>query len=190
MKRSSLALAPLALAALASACGGSSGKTSTAAAGAGYGGGQATTSASNGDASATAASGTTAVVTTKTNAKYGAILAGQKDLTLYLWLADKGARSACTGQCAAVWPPLLTKGTPKATGAVKASLLGTTARADGTTQVTYAGHPLYYFVQDKSPAAATGQGSQGFGAGWYVLSASGEGVGVPATAATSSGSAW
>jgi predicted lipoprotein with Yx(FWY)xxD motif len=71
---------------------------------------------------------------------------------LYLFEADTGTTSTCTGACAQVWPQLLTSGpAPVATGAAQASLVGTSPRSDGTRQITYDGHPLYYFAGDKAP---------------------------------------
>ena len=87
------------------------------------------------------------VVGTKTSS-LGTFLVDAKGRALYLWDADHGAKSACSGACAQAWPPLTTTTTPKASGAVKASLLGTTKRADGSREVTYAGHPLYYYAGD------------------------------------------
>lgn len=83
------------------------------------------------------------------------------------------ATTKSAGACAGYWPPLVVKGKPTATRAAKQALLGTTRRADGTTQVTYAGHPLYRFVQDTRPGQTTGQNLHDFGAGWYVLVAAG-----------------
>ena len=81
--------------------------------------------------------------------------------------------SVCSGACAQAWPPATNTGTPKASGAVKASLLGTTKRADGSSEVTYAGHPLYTFAGDTQPGQTTGQGSNGFGAPWWVVTPAG-----------------
>ncbi len=72
--------------------------------------------------------------------------------------------------CAAYWPPLLTRGKPRAAAGAKQSLLGVSRRADGRSQVTYAGHPLYRFAQDTKRGQTAGQDLQLFGAGWYVLS--------------------
>lgn len=93
--------------------------------------------------------------------------------TLYLFRADHGTTSACYGQCAVYWPPLLTSGKPVASGRVTAALLGTTKRKDGKLQVTYKGHPLYTFVQDTKAGQTTGEGSKNFGASWYALAPSG-----------------
>jgi predicted lipoprotein with Yx(FWY)xxD motif len=95
---------------------------------------------------------------------------------LYLWVADKGSKSVCSGECAVDWPPLTTKGTPSAGGGVKAGELGTSARADGAKQVTYNGHPLYYFEGDSGPGTTTGQGSPQFGAKWWLVAPNGAAI--------------
>jgi predicted lipoprotein with Yx(FWY)xxD motif len=107
----------------------------------------------------------------------GGILVDGRGRTLYLFEKDRRGRSTCGSGCTTYWPPLSTHGKPAAGHGVKASLLGVTHRADGTTQVTYGGHPLYRFVQDTRPGQTTGQDSQAFGAGWYVLSAAGKKIG-------------
>ena len=75
--------------------------------------------------------------------------------TLYLFEKDKRDRSACASTCATYWPPLLTHGKPAAGKGIQGSLLGITHRAGGEAQVTYAGHPLYRFVQDTPPVRRT-----------------------------------
>src|SRR6266516_4584841 len=104
----------------------------------------------------------------------GRILVDSKGITLYDFVVDKGTTSACYGACAALWPPLLTHGKPVAGPGVKASLLGTTKRKDGKVEVTYGGHPLYYFVSDRKPGQTTGQGLNQFGGPWWVISAAGK----------------
>lgn len=106
--------------------------------------------------------------------EYWRILVDSKGITLYDFPADKGRTSVCYGACAALWPPLLTSGKPIAGPGVKGSLLGTTKRKDGKLEVTYNGHPLYYFVSDKKPGQMTGQGLNQFGAPWWVISAAGK----------------
>ena len=101
----------------------------------------------------------------------GTILVDGKGMTLYLFEKDKGGKSACDGACASAWPPVLTSGKAMPGQGVKASLLGTTMRPDGTTQVTYNHWPLYYYVADKAPGDTTGQDIDAFGAEWYVLDA-------------------
>jgi predicted lipoprotein with Yx(FWY)xxD motif len=106
----------------------------------------------------------------------GRILVDRKGITLYDFPPDKGTRSVCYGACAALWPPLITNGKPVAGPGVKASLLGTTKRSDGKFEVTYNGHPLYYFVSDRKPGQTTGQGLKQFGGPWWVISPAGKEV--------------
>src|SRR6195256_4689459 len=113
-----------------------------------------------------------------TNAKLGQILVDESGMTVYLFVADSGTASTCYTSCAAIWPPVLTDGAPQAGTGVQASLLGTTTRTDGKVEVTYAGHPLYYFIKDKAPGDVTGQAINGFGALWWVLSPSGAAIEV------------
>ena len=103
----------------------------------------------------------------------GQILVGANGKTVYVFLADKGMTSTCNGSCAQNWPPVTTTGTPHAAGGVSQALLGTTKRADGATQVTYHGHPLYYFIADTGPGMANGEGLNAFGALWEVVNAAG-----------------
>src|SRR3954471_3609885 len=123
------------------------------------------------------------------NSGLGSILVDSQGRTLYLWQADKGPKSACSGACAAAWPPLLTTGAPTAGSGAKASLLGTTKRSDGAEQVTYKQHPLYLFTGDSASGQTNGQGSTGFGAPWYVLAPSGSQItGSASTSGRGSGS--
>jgi predicted lipoprotein with Yx(FWY)xxD motif len=123
-------------------------------------------------ASASAASGGTTVMVQRS--ALGPIVVDSRGITLYDFPADKGIVSSCYGACAALWPPLVTKGKPIAGTGVKASLLGTTKRKDGKLEVTYNGHPLYYFVSDRKPGQLTGQGLNQFGAPWWVLTPAGK----------------
>jgi predicted lipoprotein with Yx(FWY)xxD motif len=106
--------------------------------------------------------------------RLGRILVDSKGITLYDFVADKGTTSVCYGACAALWPPLITKGRPIAGPGVRASLLGTTKRKDGKLEVTYKGHPLYYFVTDRRRGQTTGQSLDQFGGPWWVLSPAGK----------------
>ena len=106
--------------------------------------------------------------------KVGKVLVAANGRTLYLFTADK-SKSACYGQCASYWPPLIAQ-KPTAGAGLKASLLGTTKRRDGKLQVTYGGHPLYFFAQDKKPGNLNGQGFVHFGGAWWVVSAVGKKV--------------
>jgi predicted lipoprotein with Yx(FWY)xxD motif len=103
----------------------------------------------------------------------GKFLADSQGRAMYLWEADKSGTSTCTGACAAAWPPVTTTGMPTAGSGVDESLLGTVKRSDGTEQVTYNHHPLYYFAADTGAGMAKGQGSKAFGAGWYVVNSKG-----------------
>ena len=118
-----------------------------------------------------------ATVKARTTGKLGKILVNGSSQTLYLFEKDKNGKSACSGSCAAFWPPLLTKGKPVAGSGVTASKLGTTKRSDGTTQVTYNKHPLYRFKMDNNKVGATkGEGLDAFGAEWYVVGTNGKKV--------------
>lgn len=131
----------------------------------------ANTSPSTSPSPSPAATGTTIAVAT--NSKLGQILVDGNGITVYLFVHDTSTASTCYTSCAQIWPPVLTSGPPQAGTGATASLLGTTTRTDGKVEVTYAGHPLYYFVQDKQPGDATGQGVDGFGGLWWVLTPSG-----------------
>jgi predicted lipoprotein with Yx(FWY)xxD motif len=108
-----------------------------------------------------------------THSKFGNILVDGGGRTLYLFEADKTTASTCYSSCASLWPPLTVSGAVKAGPQVIASQLGTTKRTDGTTEVTYNGHPLYYYAPDAKPGDTSGQGLNQFGAGWYVLKRTG-----------------
>ena len=118
-----------------------------------------------------AAGGTTVAVATS---PLGRILVDGGGRTLYLFEKDTGTASTCDGSCASSWPPLTTTGAPEAGGGALAGKLGTTKRTDGKTEVTYNGHPLYYYAGDTTPGATSGQGLDQFGAEWDVLSPAGE----------------
>jgi predicted lipoprotein with Yx(FWY)xxD motif len=122
-------------------------------------------------ASSQAASGGAKVAVA--SSKLGRILVDARGHTLYLFAKDKHGMSSCAGQCAGFWPPLITSGKPHAAAGAKASLLGTTKRADGRLQVTYNHHPLYTFVKDTRKGQANGEGINFFGAEWDVLSPAG-----------------
>jgi predicted lipoprotein with Yx(FWY)xxD motif len=104
----------------------------------------------------------------------GKILVDAKGHTLYLFAKDKRSKSACSGQCATYWPPLLTGGKPIARTGAKASLLGMTRRSDGKMQVTYAGHPLYRFALDTKAGQTKGEGLDDFGGEWDAVTPSGK----------------
>jgi predicted lipoprotein with Yx(FWY)xxD motif len=160
---------------LAAGCGSSSKSSSATSAASAYPTANEQTTSSS--AATTPAPATGVAVTVKHSGKLGTILAvGSKKLTVYMFEGDKGAASSCSGACASVWPPVTTSGGSTASGAANSADLGTITRSDGTTQVTYKGHPLYFFAKDKDSGDAYGQGVKGFGADWYVLSPSGSKV--------------
>jgi predicted lipoprotein with Yx(FWY)xxD motif len=98
--------------------------------------------------SAQAATGAAARLSVRST-EYGKALFGPSGKVVYVFGADRGSTSRCYGVCATAWPPLLTGGAPLAGAGVEAKLLGTTKRKNGTLQVTYDGHPLYYYAADK-----------------------------------------
>lgn len=103
----------------------------------------------------------------------GMVLVDSKGMTLYDFRKDQGTESSCYGACEGFWPPLLTSGEPQPENGASASQLGTTERKDGKMQVTYAGHPLYTYVEDSSPGEANGNDVEKFGGEWYALNGEG-----------------
>jgi predicted lipoprotein with Yx(FWY)xxD motif len=156
-----------AVAMLAAACGGSTPAAS--------GGGTTSSTTSSPTSSSTTIPAPTTpadpAVTLKTEVgTAGVWLADQTGRTLYLFTVDKGATSGCYAACATTWPPLTTTGSVTVAGNASAGQVGTITRTDGTMQVTYAGHPLYYFGGDTSPGQVKGQGVQGV---WFLPGPSG-----------------
>jgi len=110
------------------------------------------------------------------NTDLGQILVDTQGRTLYLFAKDTGATSTCDGSCASYWPPVPVTGVPHAAGGASATSLGVITRADGAQELSYAGHPLYYFIGDTKAGQQHGQGVDQFGAKWYVLDATGTAV--------------
>jgi predicted lipoprotein with Yx(FWY)xxD motif len=109
----------------------------------------------------------------------GPVLVTGQGLTLYLFVPDHQGQSTCENMCAVQWPPLiLPKGVPRpvAGPGIKAALLGTTTRADGTVQITYNHWPLYRWLPDLHPGQATGQGLNNLGGLWWVMNVDGAAV--------------
>ena len=125
-------------------------------------------------AAAASASTSTSTISLRTTA-VGKVLVAANGRTLYLFTADKGKKSTCYGQCEGYWPPLFAD-SPTAGAGLKASMLGTTKRKDGKLQVTYGGHPLYFFAEDKKAGQIKGQGFVHFGGSWWVVSAAGTSI--------------
>ena len=160
------------LAFVAAGCGSSKSTNSSASAPAASAPAQTTPAATS--TGAAPAAGSATIVTSKPT-KLGTILAaGPKRLSVYLFEADTGPSSSCTGACTAVWPPVTSSAAPAAKGSVRGGELGVTVRQDGSRQVTYHGHPLYFYARDGDKSDAYGQGVKSFGAGWYVLAPSGK----------------
>lgn len=139
-------------------------------------GGSSGSSASQTPPTSTPAPGaaTGETIKTATVGSLGQVLVDGQGRTVYLFEKDKGTTSSCSGSCAAVWPPVATSAKPTAGPGADAAKLGTTRRSDGSTEVTYGGHPVYYYAPDgTAPGSAKGEGLNQFGAKWYTLSASG-----------------
>ncbi len=131
-------------------------------------------------AAASASAGSTALATGPklkiTDSDYGKILASGRGRALYLFTADQGKASNCSGDCATAWPPYIVKSKPVAGPGAKSGKVGTTRRSDGRLQATYAGHPVYFYEGDDEPGEVLCQAVNEFGGYWYVLRASGRAV--------------
>jgi predicted lipoprotein with Yx(FWY)xxD motif len=109
----------------------------------------------------------------------GTYLVDGSGRALYVFASDTSSASTCTGACATAWPPVIVSGKATAGSGVTASDLGTTKRADGATQVTYAGHPLYFYIGDASAGQTAGQGSNNYGGVWWIVDPSGNAIKTP-----------
>jgi predicted lipoprotein with Yx(FWY)xxD motif len=143
--------------------------------------------AASGSAAAGGSSSGSSVITTA-SASGGTILTDGSGRAVYLWVKDSSGMSACSGACASAWPPVTASGTTTTSGGAQTSDLGTITRSDGTKQVTYDGHPLYYYAGDSGPGMSTGQGSDEFGAKWWLVAPSGSDVTGSVTSFTVGGS--
>lgn len=126
----------------------------------------------------------------------GTYLTDSSGKTLYMFASDSSSTSSCNNACTSVWPPLTSKGAPSGSGGVTAGMLGTFTRSDGSKQVTYAGHQLYYYASDAKAGDTTGQGINSFGAKWWVLAPSGQpitsgaGSSAPSSSSGGGGGGW
>jgi predicted lipoprotein with Yx(FWY)xxD motif len=174
MKRLPMAVklgVPVAAGLLAAACGTAAGSTTAGSAPAG-----------------TPASGSTTATVIESHAGSAApFLTNSSGRAVYLWAADSMNKSMCSGACAQAWPPVTSMGQVTAAHGAKAADLGTITRSDGTKQVTYLGHPLYFFAGDSGAGQTNGQGSDSFGAKWWLVTPAGAKITV-ADAAASTGS--
>jgi predicted lipoprotein with Yx(FWY)xxD motif len=167
------ALSLTALVLIAAGCGGSSSSSSSSS--------QPSQPASGSAGS----SGSATTVSASESPELGMVLVDSEGFTVYTFAKDNGTTSSCYGACAEAWPPVIASGKPVAGEGATSSELGTTKRKDGTVQVTYAGHPLYTFAEDRKPGEANGNGVTAFGAEWNALDESGSAV---AASTTSGGS--
>jgi predicted lipoprotein with Yx(FWY)xxD motif len=175
MKRLPMAVklgVPVAAGLLAAACGTAAGSTTTGSTAAG-----------------TPASGSTTATVIESHAgSAGSFLTNSSGRAVYLWAADSMNKSTCSGACAGAWPPVTSMGKVTAANGAKAADLGTITRSDGTKQVTYLGHPLYYFAGDSGPGQTNGQGSDSFGAKWWLVTPAGMKITVADAAARAASS--
>jgi len=105
----------------------------------------------------------------------GTHLVGANGRTVYLWEGDSMNKSHCSSSCLSVWPAVTVAGKPTAGHGVNASAIAT-IKTDGKKQVTYEGHPLYYYAADSGAGSTSGQGSDGFGAKWWIVSPAGKAI--------------
>jgi predicted lipoprotein with Yx(FWY)xxD motif len=182
-------LASLAL--FLAACGSSSSSSSTS----NSASPAAATSAPSSTSTSSSAAAASGLTVGTANAHGHTYLTGSGGRAIYLWAADSHGKSSCSGSCAQAWPPVTTKGKPAAGSGVTASELSTITRSDGSEQVTYNGHPLYYFAGDTSAGSTSGEGSSGFGAKWWLVAPSGSpvtggGSSSGGSSSTSSSGGW
>jgi predicted lipoprotein with Yx(FWY)xxD motif len=131
------------------------------------------------------ASGTVVQIAQKTG--FGLWLVDGKGMTLYMFTKDTPTTSACYAACATLWPPFTTTTAPVGVGArITPSYLGTLKRTDGKLQVTYDGHPLYYYSKDQKPGDINGQA---FNHLWFVVSPRGNGMMGPYSPAAATATA-
>jgi len=141
----------------------------------GSGGGRQVAAAPAGNPTSSPSAGA-AVAVKLMHTQYGSVLVDGNGRALYLFTRDRTPSSRCYGACAGAWPPFLTAAKPAAGPGAHASLLGTTRRSGGLAQVTYAGHPLYYYVGDHHPGEVLCQAVEEFGGTWYVVTRRGSAV--------------
>jgi predicted lipoprotein with Yx(FWY)xxD motif len=149
--------------------------------------GQGGSSATSGNS---AAGGGSSVSVETHSGPMGTYLTDASGRSLYVFAADSAGKSNCSGGCASFWPPL-TASSATGTGGAQSSMLSTITRSDGSKQVAYDGHPLYYFKEDTKAGETNGQGFDNFGAKWWLVAPSGQpitGSGGASSSAPSSSS--
>lgn len=117
----------------------------------------------------------TGIVITTARSEFGTMLFDRSGQAIYLFDKESTSRAECYAACATAWPPVLTQAVPRAAGAARSKLLGTTERADGSTQVTYGGHPLYYYAHEGKNQVLCHNVTE-FGGRWLVVSPDGTAV--------------
>jgi predicted lipoprotein with Yx(FWY)xxD motif len=168
--------ATLAIAAIAAGCGSSSSGSSASPSAGTSASGSPMGSGYGYGSPAKAPSSSGAVTVKAASSPLGTILVDSEGKTLYLFEADSPNMSNCSGGCTAVWPPVTTSGKATAGAGVSAGMLGTAKRSDGSMEVTYAGHPLYWFEGDTKAGDTNGEGLTDFGGAWYAVSPAGKAV--------------
>ncbi len=108
------------------------------------------------------------------SADMGAYVVDSDGRAVYLFTKDDNGQSACTDACAQAWPPVLAQSATVNGQGLDQAQIGTIVRPDGQTQVTYNGHPLYYFAKDANPGATTGEDVHAFDGEWYLITPSGD----------------
>jgi predicted lipoprotein with Yx(FWY)xxD motif len=178
------AIAALCSVVLVAGCGGNAGKQSGTASTASTANATSTAKAANATSTAKAADPTSTTKhrgpakgtrVTVVRSQYGPVVADGRGQAFYLFASEKSGASRCYGTCAQRWPPVLANGTPRAGPGGHGRLLGTTRRTDGKIQLTYAGHPMYYYDGD-APGRILCQGVNEFGGLWLVVRPSGKPV--------------
>ena len=114
----------------------------------------------------------TGTIITTGDSEFGPMLFDGQNQAIYIWELEESSVAECYGSCADAWPPVLTDGFPRAEGSVNDELLGTTERTDGTTQVTYNGHPLYYYAHE-APNEVKCHNIRTHGGLWWVIQPTG-----------------
>lgn len=180
MRKPFLLVLPV-IALIAAGCGSSSSKTGTSNA-------PGAAKSSYGASTTSSAGGSSAKISTATIKGLGTVLVNSQGKTLYIFKPDNAKKVTCTGQCAAVWPPVKLTGSakPTASGGVKASLLSSAPNPSGGKVATYNGWPLYTYVTDTSAGSARGQALNLNGGLWYVMGPNGQPITKSAPSQTGS----
>lgn len=164
---------------LLAACGSSSSGSSSS-----------STAASTTSHTSTPASTSAALTIGTASGSMGTYLTGASGRAVYLWSADKPDKSVCSATCAQYWPPLTASSMPKVSGSADAADITLITRPGGSKQIAYKGHPLYYYVADTSAGTTNGEGNDGFGHKWWLVSPSGSQITTSGSSSSSSSSPY